>query len=175
MPQFEDEEKEEIVNISNENDDDDNVFITYTDLRDADKRITLTAYTKDLHEYADFSQRGPYVVFCVGNGKPGLNGNVTRLHLLTIAKLSNYPVQLNRNGNLIFIRALCKGDRPTKKVLHDFNLFISNLRLMFALNNCSNFDQDDIDYEFSNMTTIIPNKVSLRKYVIIRLFAQKNS
>ena len=165
-PIIENEEKEEISEeFYSSLDVLSSQYITYTDLRDNLSRVSLTAYTEDLHEYADFSIQGEYVVFCVGNGKPGLDGNITRLHILIIAKLSNYPVIMNRNGNLVFVRAICKSENLSKKVIRSFRLFISNLRLMFAYKNCCNFDQEDLETEFSDMATIISNMSSLRKLV----------
>ena len=160
----EEEEKEVEINTDEE------YFVTYTDLRDGESRVSLTAYTAEPHEHADFLIKGPYIVFCVGNGKPGLDGNLTRLHILILAKISNYPVLLNKNGNLVFVRALCKNENPSKDSLRNFKLFVSNSRLMFAYKNCYNFDQYDMDTEFSDMSIIVNNITSLRKLVLLHYF-----
>ena len=144
-------------------DDSDEYFTTYLDLRNGTSRVTLTAYTQDLHEYADFSQRGNYVAFCVGNGKPGLDGNLTRLHILILAKISNYPVMMNYNGNLVFVPVVCKTANNSKNTIKNFRHFVTNLRLMFAAKNCYHFDDNDVETEFGTMSTIIDSTTTLRQ------------
>ena len=123
-------------------------IISYSDLRNQNLRVTLSAFQDKRQERIDFTEVGDMLVYCVGGAGRDVP-NRTRIVLFAIAKLSGYSLKFDTTDNVALIRPFLKKDAvPNPEDFAIFKRFAKNLALMFACRNLSNINDADVKYLF---------------------------